>query len=169
MFSALRESSPFFILHRGAGEIPVLQTGQVQSVSQPKPKFGAFPGQFGAETTVDIKVSVGNETMNFEQLPSQLSIANFGNGGVVVSESRDAILSEVEFIHRNSIDILNSRDYHEKVVEACGEIELALSPQLRKEREQEDKITSLESKISGVENSIDEVKKMILALNKSKN
>lgn len=167
MFSALREASPFYILHRGTGEVPALQVGQVQSVTQPKPKFGGFPGQYGVETTVDVKVAVGNETLSFEQLPSQLSIANCGTG-VVVSEDRNAILTEVESIHRNSVDLLNSRDYHEKVVEACGNIELSLSPQLRKEREQEDKITSLEGKITGMESSIEEVKKMLLAMHESK-
>ena len=168
MFSALRESSPFYILRRGAGEIPVLQTGQVQSVSQPKPKFGTFPGQFGAETTVDVKVIVGNETQSFEQLPSQLTIANFGSSGIVVSESREAILAEVESIHRNSLDIVKSRDYHEKVAEACGQIELELNPQLRKEREQEERIAVLEGKIGGLDGSIAELKDIVVkALNKS--
>ena len=43
------------------------------------------------ETVVDVSVKVGEETMEFKQLPAALSIANFGSSGVVVSESREAM------------------------------------------------------------------------------
>lgn len=161
MFSALRQSSLFYILEKG--ERPSLRVGQVQSVSSPVPKYGvpAVPGQLGLETTVDVKVKVGDETLDFRQLPSALSIANFGGSGVVVSESREAMTAEVESMLRSSRDILGSVDYHEGVVEACEEMMRSLNPQLAREKEQEDKIMSIESKIGGMESSISELKAML--------
>lgn len=161
MFSALRESSPFYILHKG--EHPELQTGQVVSVSQPKTKYGTSPiiGQYGMETTVDVTVKVGDDTMDFKQLPSNLEIANFGTNGIVVSESRNAMLLEVESMLRNSKNIIDSMDYHKNVVAVCESMQKELNPQLKLELEREDKITNLESKIGGMEDSIMQLKDMI--------
>ena len=93
MFQSLRQSNLFYILQKG--ETPALKVGQVVSVSNPQPKYGQYvPGQaFGQnmETVVDVTVKVGEETMEFKQLPANLSIANFGQNGVVVSESREAM------------------------------------------------------------------------------
>ncbi len=78
MFSGLRTNSLFYILEKG--EKPVLKVGQVSSVSNPSPKYGQYPTtpMFGQqmETVVDVSVKVGDETMEFKQLPSNLSIAN---------------------------------------------------------------------------------------------
>lgn len=169
MFSALRQSSLFYILNKG--EKPVLRIGQVQSVSNPLPKYGvpAVAGQFGVETTVDVKVKVGDEVLDFKQLPSNLSIANFGGSGVVVSESREAMNGEVESMLRSSKEIVESVDYHRNVIAACEDILRSINPQLAKEKEQEDKIVSIESKIGGVESSISELKAMLSrALNSDK-
>lgn len=168
MFSALRESSPFYILRKG--EKPVLQEGQVQSVSEPKTKFGTqpFPGQYGMETVVDINVRIGDEVLEFKQLPSQLSIANFGTSNVVVSESRDAMLSEIEAMIRNSRSILDSVDYHQNIINSCEEIQRTLNPQLKKEKEQADKITTLETKLGGMEDSLSQMKEMLLKALESK-
>ena len=57
------------------------------------------------ETVVDVSVKVGDETMEFKQLPSNLSIANLGQN-VVVSENKDAMNAEVEAMLRNSRGIL---------------------------------------------------------------
>jgi len=161
MFSALRQSSLFYILDKG--EKPTLRVGQVQSVSAPLPKYGApsIPGQLGIETTVDVKVKVGDETLDFRQLPSNLSIANFGGSGVVVSESREAMACEVESMLRCSKDIIESVDYHESVINSCEEILRTLNPQLAKEKEHDDKITSIESRICGVESSLADMKRML--------
>lgn len=169
MFSALRQSSLFYILNKG--EKPVLRIGQVQSVSNPLPKYGvpAVAGQFGVETTVDVKVKVGDEVLDFKQLPSNLSIANFGGSGVVVSESREAMNGEVESMLRSSKEIVESVDYHRNVIAACEDILRSINPQLAKEKEQEDKIVSIESKIGGMESSISELKAMLSrALNSDK-
>lgn len=161
MFSALRQSSLFYILEKG--EKPTLKIGQVQSVSNPLPKYGvpSMPTQIGMDTTVDVKVKVGEEVLDFRQLPSNLSIANFGGNGMVVSESREAMNGEIESMLRSSREIVESVDYHRGIITSCEDILRSLNPQLAKEKEQEDKIVSIESKIGGMESSISELKAML--------
>lgn len=169
MFSALRSGSPFYILEKN-GE-PQLKTGSVVSVSQPAPKFANsfVPNQQFAETIVDVVVKIGEEEIKFEKLPSNLSIANFGQNGIVVSGSKEAMNSEVEGMLHNSSQILESIPYHEKVVASCDRMLRELNPQFAKEKEQEEKIASLEMKMGGMEGKLDQIANMLsMALNTKK-
>ena len=172
MFQSLRQSNIFYILQKG--EKPELKVGQVVSVSNPQPKYGQHvPGQaYGqnVETVVDVSVKVGEETIDFKQLPANLSVANFGANGVVVSESRDAMNAEVESMLRISRGVIESVSFHENVISSCDAILRELNPQFAKEKEQEEKIGVLEQKVSGVENTLTDIKDMLAkALNGGSN
>lgn len=162
MFQGLRQGSLFYILEKS--DTPVLKTGQVVSVSQPAPKYNTTfaPGQqFGMETIVDISVKVGNDTVDFKQLPSSLSIANFGDNGVVVSESKEAMSAEVEAMLRTSRQVVESVDYHKRVIESCDKMLRELNPRFAKEKEQEEKIGTLEKKMNGMEGTLGDIKEML--------
>lgn len=171
MFSGLRTNSLFYILEKG--EKPVLKVGQVSSVSNPLPKYGQYPTtpMFGQqmETVVDVSVKVGDETMEFKQLPSNLSIANLGQN-VVVSENKDAMNAEVEAMLRNSRGILESVSYHESVIASCDSILRELNPQLAKEKAQEEKIVGLEDQMGKLSVALSSIQEMLAqALNSSAN
>lgn len=171
MFSGLRTNSLFYILEKG--EKPVLKVGQVSSVSNPSPKYGQYPTtpMFGQqmETVVDVSVKVGDETMEFKQLPSNLSIANLGQN-VVVSENKDAMNAEVEAMLRNSRGILESVSYHESIIASCDSILRELNPQLAKEKAQEEKIVGLEDQMGKLSVALSSIQEMLAqALNSSAN
>lgn len=171
MFSGLRTNSLFYILEKG--EKPVLKVGQVSSVSNPSPKYGQYPTtpMFGQqmETVVDVSVKVGDETMEFKQLPSNLSIANLGQN-VVVSENKDTMNAEVEAMLRNSRGILESVSYHESVIASCDSILRELNPQLAKEKAQEEKIVGLEDQMGKLSVALSSIQEMLAqALNSSAN
>ena len=97
--------------------------------------------------------------MEFRQLPSNAQIANSGN--VVVSESKDAMMAEVEAMQKRSKDVLQSREYHEKTVEDCERIKGELNPQIAKDKIQQQKITKLEEEISGVKGALTNIETML--------
>lgn len=168
MFSGLRASSLFYILEKG--EKPVLKVGQVVAVSNSQPKYGQYPTtpMFGqqVESVVDISVKVGDEPLEFKQLPSNLSIANVGQN-VVVSESKDAMNAEVEAMLRNSRGILESVPYHESIIASCDTILRELNPQLAKEKAQEEKIGVLEGQMKQLGEAVGSIQQMLAeALNK---
>lgn len=167
MFSGLRQQSLFYILEKGQN--PNLKVGNVTAISNPQPKFNQFPASqpFGqAETVVDITVKVGEQTMEFKQLPSNLSIAN--SGTVVVSDSREAMTAEVEAMLASSKQILESIPYHQSVVAACDGMMTMLNPQIAKEREQERKIGELEAKMGGIESALNQIVGMLSAADTGK-
>ena len=160
MFQANRQGNLFYILEKG-DELK-LKVGQVVSVSNPQPKYGSqfsVPAFGQPEMTVDVRVKVDDETMDFKQLSANASIANSGN--VVVSDSKDAMSAEVEGLLRTSRGILDSVPYHEKMLVSCDTILRDLNPTFKKEKEQEEKIGMLEEKMVGIEDTLGEMMNML--------
>lgn len=168
MFQGLRPNSIFYVLDK-SGE-PTLKIGQVISVSNPQPKFSYQPGQFNPqlETTVDVKVKMPDGEAEFKQLPSNGQIANSDN--LVVAESREAMSAEIEAMLRHSKEVLESKEYHEKVVTNCEQMLGVLNPQIAKEKAQEQRIGNLEADVSGMKGTLSNIETMLQrALNKKSN
>lgn len=156
MFQGLRTNSLFYVLDKG--ENPNLRIGQVVSVSNPQTKYPSFNNGFTPqpmETVVDVKVKLGDEEVDFKQLPANGQIANDKN--LVVSDNKDAMSAEVDAMLRQSKAILESVDYNKRVVESCEGMLQQLNPQIAKEKEQTEKINKLEGKVSGIEGKIDKM------------
>ena len=156
MFQGLRTNSLFYVLDKG--ENPNLRIGQVVSVSNPQTKYPTFNNGFTPqpmETVVDVKVKLGDEEVDFKQLPANGQIANDKN--LVVSDNKDAMSAEVDAMLRQSKAILDSVDYNKRVVESCEGMLQQLNPQIAKEKEQAEKINKLEGKVSGIEGKIDKM------------
>ena len=154
MFQGQRTNSLFYVLDKG--ENPNLKIGQVVSVSNPQTKYPTFNNGFTPqpmETVVDVKVKLGDEEVDFKQLPANGQIANDKN--LVVSDNKDAMSAEVDAMLRQSKAILESVDYNKRVVESCEGMLQQLNPQIAKEKEQAEKISKLEGKVSGMEGKLD--------------
>lgn len=156
MFSGLRQGNLFFVLDKSN---LTLRIGEVESVSNPMPKYnqGQYTTQPFAqpEMQVDVKAKFGDETLKFEQLPANSSITS--NNNVIVSDNKEAMNMEVEAMLRNSRSVLDSIPYHEKVIDTCDLMLRELNPQFAKEKEQEEKICALEEKMGGIENTLNQM------------
>ena len=156
MFQGLRTNSLFYVLDKG--ENPNLKIGQVISVSNPQTRYPSFNNGFTPqpmETVVDVKVKLNDEEVDFKQLPANGQIANDKN--LVVSDNKEAMSAEVDAMLRQSKAILESVDYHERVVKSCEGMLLQLNPHIAKEKEQAEKISKLEGKVSGMEGKLDKM------------
>ena len=156
MFQGLRTNSLFYVLDKG--ENPNLKIGQVVSVSNPQTKYPTFNNGFTPqhmETVVDVKVKLGDDEVDFKQLPANGHIAN--DKSLVVSDNKEAMSAEVDAMLRQSKAILESVDYHKRVVDSCEGMLQQLNPQIAKDKEQTEKINKLEGKVSGIEGKIDKM------------
>lgn len=154
MFSGVRQNNLFYILEKE--NEPKLRIGQVVSVSNPQPMFNQPYGS-STENFVDITVKVDNETMEFKKLPASSSIADSGKDGVIVSDNKEVMNNEVESMLQSSQSILEKVNYHKKVVENCNQILRVLNPRLAKEKERDEDISNLKSKIGGLEDKMDKI------------
>ena len=162
MFQGLRESSPFYILYKSE---PRLEVGEVISVSSPVPQFGNITYQSGnlvpPKNVVDVKVSINGESVDFQKLPADASIADFGSNGIVVSESRDAIINEISGFKKASERVLADVERHKHVVTERDTMLTLLNPQLKREAEQAEEIENLKRGMSDLRGDMNDIKGML--------
>ena len=151
MFQTLRQGALIYVLDKG--ENPELKTAQVSNVTAPTPKYPTnfVTPQNMFETIVDVKIKMSDGTeQTFEKVPGNSSIANFGS--IVISESKEAMSSEVEAMLNNSRQVLDSVGYHQRVIDPSSELLKQLNPQYAKEKATEERMDSLETSLSEIKN-----------------
>lgn len=149
MFSALSQGSSIYLLDKTS--TPKFDVGEVVGVSQPKVNYGQ------PQTTVDLKVKVDDNIQEFNNLPSINSIVTYNGGKLIISETRQAIQSEVETILNKSRQILDNIDSYKENIAECESILKQLNPQFAKDKERDDRLLSLENRFDGVESKLDKI------------
>lgn len=161
MFSALRQGSPIYILEKG--EKPIIKVGQVESVTQPRPRYNTYNPNVGfsgnMETIVDITAKIGNDKKEYIGIPSNLS--THGYGDIVISESRDAMISEVDGMLQTSKSIIESVEYHKSVIDSCEDILKQLNPAYAKEQARDGAIDDLKSEVETLRKEIAKVTELL--------
>jgi hypothetical protein len=114
----------------------------------PTPKYQMQP-TFGQpqEMVVDIVAKVNNQDVTYQKIPATLDIADFGSGGIVLSDNREAMNAEVMSLKKKSIDIINSVDYHKEVISNCEGILSELNPEFAEKQAQQKEINSLRAQM----------------------
>lgn len=147
MFSNLRQNSQIYILHKDT--TPYIEIGSVVSVSQPVPKFPVTNFMNPQELIVDIVVKVNDNNITFQKLPANLDIADQGisTGAIVITTSKEAMNSEVDSLRQKSLGIINSIDYHRKVIENCEVLLQQLNPEFAEKQAQQKDISMLKEQM----------------------
>lgn len=149
MFSALRQGSVIYILEKG--EKPSLKIGQVISITQP-----TYNNNFLMNgSTVDINAKVDNETLEFKNVPASQSTTSYNN--VIITETKELMSNEVDNMLQNSKSIIDSVPYHKNVLSSCEEILKNLNPRFAREKERDEDISNLKTKIGGIESKMDKI------------
>lgn len=161
MFQALRQGCQLYILKKDAKGLD-LKIGIVESISAPKTQYQSFQ-PYNQETTVSIKVKVGEDNMTFDGVPSNLSVANFGEKGVIISETRESVLTEVEAMMMASQSAIAKEtiDYHKAVLKTGDEIVKELNPAYKKDKERDETISSLKTDIAGLKSDMRDLTNML--------
>lgn len=148
MFSNLRSGSQIYILHKDA--TPYVEIGQVISVSQPLPRYQTNNFMAPQELVVDITANVNGNNITLQKLPANLDTADQGttNGSLFISISRESMNAEISSLRQKSLDIINSVDYHKKVIQDCEVLLQQLNPEFAEQKQQKQEIDNLKSQIS---------------------
>ena len=150
MFSNLSAGSVLYVLD--TRNKLKLTTGQINSISAPRPKMATFnPGvMYGqnVETVLDITATIDGEKREFKQVPSNTSVANFGVDAFILADSREAMLSQVNTMLQNSQSIISSIDKHKALIKDCKAILIELNPSLAAEAQRDSAITNLQDQVN---------------------
>lgn len=158
MFQSVRPNSPIYVLHKG--DNPRLETGYVANQPIPKPKY-QMPHTFGQpqEMIVDLVIKLNDMSINLNSIPANLDIADsYSNGeSIVISDSREAMNSEIISLKQKSVDLLNSMDYHKSLIACYDKLLSDFNPEMAEKQAQQ-------QEIAGLRNQIDELSKSMALL-----
>lgn len=152
MFQSLRENQHFYILTKGAS--PRLDVGLVTSVTPPQIKFQAIPQGLGQqpEYVVDVTVTVNGAIQQFQRLPANKEIADFGDGygNIVVSMSRDAMNNELATLKSKSETHIQKVDEEKQKILAYEAILQQINPEYAEKQKQEAEIINLKNQMAAL-------------------
>lgn len=152
MFSSLSKGSDLYILEKNSQ--PILKVGKVTEVKV-NPQFYGLSNQ-----EIDLFVDAAGESYEFKKIPGNLSIIS-PSSGIIISDNAEDMTREYESMVTNSRNILDSVEYHKAVIQSQDEILSILNPRYAKEREQENKLNSLEDRIKGMEKGIFDIQAIL--------
>lgn len=155
MFNTLSKNSVFYILDKNTK--PTIKVGKVTDAKINPQYFGL------ANQEMDITVDVNGDTYEFKKIPTNVSIIS-PSVGIVISDNSDDMIKEYDTMVSTSKQVLDSIDYHRGVIESQDEIMSVLNPRYAKEKEQENKLNSLENRVGNVESGIDYIKDLLLKM-----
>ena len=150
-FQNLRNNHQIYILHKDAN--PTLEIGKVTNVSIPIPKYGNT--SMYNDLILDITAEVEGKYTNFQKLPANSEIADFGNN-IVIAVSKEAMNNEVSSMKQRSMDILNSIEQHQSIIQGCDEILQILNPEIAEKQRQEQENKALREEINSLKEMFSE-------------
>jgi len=154
MLSGLRQGTPVYVLYKNE---PRFAVGKVAQVSNQYPPHLNFQQPINPTTMgmmVDLSIEVDGKTETYPRIPINSSIAEFPDKGVILSETRDGIVNEINVIRNASQTAIEQVDLHKRIIASCDQLLLDLNPQLKHEQEQAGKIAKLEEQIAGMSEQI---------------
>lgn len=153
MLSALRPGTPVYVLYKNEPRFAVAKVSQVSN-QYPNLAYQQQPLVPGNNFAVNMAIEVDGKIENYERIPLNSSIAEFPDRGVLISETRDGIINEVNAIKSASVTALQQVETHKNVIASCDKLLFDLNPQLRKEQEQAAEIATLKEQLSGMSEQI---------------
>lgn len=162
-FNSLGAGQPFYVLQKN--EKPVLQVGVVKTKSEPKSPYNTqTPGILnglsamqGQNLVVDVVITVGNNDIPFNNLPTNAESSTYNNGNTVVSCSREAMLQAVDGMLQASRKALEQVDYHKSVLSEGEKMLETLNPRYKEEKDRDRSIRSLEERQDKQDKKLDEI------------
>lgn len=166
MFQGLRPGAPIFILHKAE---PKLEIGEVIGVSNPAPMYPTTFNQnsFLPQMAVDIKARICDTEVTFEKVRADLTIADTNAGSIVISDNRDAMISEIESFGKQNDQRLSEMPRLQHIKEECPKMLAMLSPQIQREAQQAQDLENLKQDVSNINNRFDDLERLIKSLGRN--
>ena len=159
MFSALRQGNIVYIIDKT--DRLTLKKGQVVSNSATNVPYNLNPNAL-----ITLTIDIEGETKEFNNIPAMQSSINYNNGKLIIIDNQELASTELENIVKTSKDILNNREYYEKLVIDGEEALKLINPQFAKDKARDDEFNALKEQVGGMENKLNTI---INLLNKSEN
>ena len=162
MFQNLRKQQHIYVLYKDS--IPRIEIGIVEDVSKPYPITipNSQPMPYPQmEMVVNVVVKTQSDTLNLKQLLANADISDYGYGNnIFISCTKEAVANEVSIMRKNSVDVLNSVEHHQKMVEVCDKMLSELNPEAAEKQKQEQEISTLKGQMQQMSVNMNQLMEM---------
>ena len=159
MFSTLRIDSLLYIIDKNSKKFSIVRNPKP---SAPYPEYKTAIPLPTTPMFVDVEGEDGNNAVSFKKLPANLSSHEYN--GVFVTESREAAQAELEAMKTKSHAVIESVPYHEEIVKFCDETIPLVNPSVAQDKERENRLHSLESRMGSMEAVLSEMNSTLKSL-----
>ena len=150
MFSGLRQGNIVYVLDKTNGLI--LKKGQVVSNSAANLPYNLTPNSL-----ITLTIDIEGETKEFNNIPAMQSSINYNNGKLIIIDNQELASTEVENIVKSGRDILDNREYYEKLVKDGEEVLKKLNPQFAKDKARDEEFNALKEQVGGMETKLNTI------------
>ena len=155
MFQNLKQNDALYVIDKSNG-VPSLKIGQVVNVGKPMPATPVqTPGMMlglNQQFQITIRAKIDGQEGDFSQLLTNESVHDYGN--VIITDSREAVLSEIDKIRMKSQGELDRHDLNEQTVVACDDMAKTVNPEYAKEKERDEAISNLGGRLDNLESGM---------------
>ena len=153
LFKDIKQNYPVYILDKQ--DLSVIQ-GKATSVSFPRMDMNPKIGK--TEMVVDVTIEVNGKTGTYA-IPENLSVTYAGN--LVLSTDKQGLSGEIEAMKNNAEQILASVDRQKEILNKASSLLTELNPVYREKQETEKRFGVIETQVSEVKKSVDEIKDLV--------
>lgn len=162
MISALVPGNNLYILY--TKDTPVLKIGEVVSKTEPVPTYNSFGANYN-DTKFNLVVKVDNEQMEFKNISGLASTMNDPSSGIFISETPEAMITEITNKSTISRKHIDSTPYHENALIAYDKMLKELNPRYAKEQKMDEDIANLKNRQDAMDGKLDQILKAVMSKN----
>ena len=150
MFSGLNQGSRVYILNKTNGI--EFKIGEIVGTTTP-----VFATDGTNMMVVNLKVKVDGSNVDYNNMPASNTSVSYNNGNLIIAESKQTIQSEVEATLQHANYVVEHIEDYKNQITKCEEVLKELNPQFAKDKERDDRINSLDIKVSSMEGKLDKI------------
>lgn len=162
MISALVPGNNLYILY--TKDTPVLKIGEVVSKTEPVPTYNSFGANYN-DTKFNLVVKVDNEQLEFKNISGLASTMNDPSSGIFISETPEAMITEITNKSTISRKHIDSIPYHENALIAYDKMLKELNPRYAKEQKMDEDIANLKNRQDAMDGKLDQILKAVMSKN----
>lgn len=162
MISALVPGNNLYILY--TKDTPVLKIGEVVSKTEPVPTYNSFGANYN-DTKFNLVVKIDNEQVEFKNISGIASTMNDPSSGIFISETPEAMITEITNKSTISRKHIDSTPYHENALIAYDKMLKELNPRYAKEQKMDEDIANLKNRQDAMDGKLDQILKAVMSKN----
>lgn len=160
MISALVPGNNLYILY--TKDTPVLKIGEVVSKTEPVPTYNSFGANYN-DTKFNLVVKIDNEQVEFKNISGIASTMNDPSSGIFISETPEAMITEITNKSTISRKHIDSTPYHENALVAYDKMLKELNPRYAKEQKMDEDIANLKNRQDAMDDKLDKILKAVMS------